>query len=87
MKEISLLPPGFRDDLSPITEYEHEFIGKIISIFNSNNYQIVKPPLVEFMNNDNSEGNNLNIAIFLIYFGTSLILNKIVRKLLIGLKT
>ena len=62
MKEISLLPPGFRDDLSPITEYEHEFIGKIISIFNSNNYQIVKPPLVEFMNNDNEDDN-----VFVIY--------------------
>ena len=50
MNKNSLLPPGFRDDLSPTTEKEHLYKNKIISIFNNNGFQLVKPPLVEYLN-------------------------------------
>ena len=61
MNNKNLLPPGFRDDLSPITETEHIFTNKIISIFNSNGYQIVKPPLIEFFND--KEDKNIFVII------------------------
>ena len=61
MSNKNLLPPGFRDDLSPTTETEHIFTNKIISIFNSNGYQIVKPPLIEFLNN--KEDKNIFVII------------------------
>ena len=50
MNKNNLLPPGFRDDLSPTTEKEHLYKNKIISIFNNNGFQLVKPPLVEYLN-------------------------------------
>ena len=50
MRNKNLLPPGFRDDLSPTTESEHFYMNAIISIFNKNGFQIVKPPLVEYFN-------------------------------------
>ncbi len=49
MENKNLLPPGFRDDLSPTTETEHIFMNKIIKIFSSNGYKIIKPPLVEYL--------------------------------------
>ena len=49
MENKNLLPPGFRDDLSPTTETEHIFMNKIIKIFSSNGYKITKPPLVEYL--------------------------------------
>ena len=52
-----LLPPGFRDDLSPTTELEHIYTNKIIKIFNSNGYEIVKPPLIEFYQKNLNEKN------------------------------
>jgi len=55
MNIINLLPPGFRDDLSPIAEQEHLYTNKIISIFNSNGYQMTKPPLLEFVNKRDNE--------------------------------
>ena len=61
MNNKNLLPPGFRDDLSPTTETEHIFTNKIISVFNSNGYQIVKPPLIEFLNN--KEDKNIFVII------------------------
>ena len=57
MKKKDLLPPGFRDDLSPVTENEHFFTNKIISIFNSNGYQIIKPPMIEFLSDDEDDKN------------------------------
>ena len=51
----NLLPPGFRDDLSPITEQEHLFTNKIIKIFNSNGYKITKPPIIEFLNKEDNK--------------------------------
>ena len=57
MNRKNLLPPGFRDDLSPTTEQEHKFTNKIVSIFHSNGYQIIKPPLIEFINDEEEEKN------------------------------
>ena len=50
MDSENLLQQGFRDDLSPIVEQEHNYTNKIINIFNSNGYLMVKPPLIEFLN-------------------------------------
>ena len=57
MVNKNLLPPGFRDDLSPLVEQEHSYLNKIISIFNSNGYHMVKPPLIEFVQHHEAHDN------------------------------
>ncbi len=51
MSNRNILPPGFKDNLSPFTENEHNYTNKIIKIFNSNGYKITKPPLIEYLIN------------------------------------
>ncbi len=44
----NLLPEGFRDEVSDIASIEHKYKNKIIQIFLSNGYKLVKAPLIEF---------------------------------------
>jgi len=44
----SLLPEGFKDHVDFNTNVEHEYKNKIISIFISNGFDLVKTPLLEF---------------------------------------
>tara|TARA_B100000579_G_C22845240_1_gene863962 strand:- start:1581 stop:2708 length:1128 start_codon:yes stop_codon:yes gene_type:complete len=55
MSNKNILPPGFKDNLSPFTESEHNYTNKIIKIFNSNGYKITKPPLFEYLNNSEEQ--------------------------------
>lgn len=48
-----LLPQGFRDHVSFDTNVEHEYKNKIIDFFISNGFDLVKAPLIEFLNNEN----------------------------------
>ena len=53
----NLLPEGFRDEVSDIASVEHKYKNKIIQIFLSNGYKLVKAPLIEFsriLDNENS---------------------------------
>ena len=52
----SLIPHGFRDHIDFNTNVEHEYKNKIINIFISNGFDLVKTPLLEFYqkNNGNS---------------------------------
>ena len=47
----ALLPAGMVDLLPPEAELEACATEKLISTFNCNGYQLVKPPLVEFEDN------------------------------------
>ena len=55
MKNKSLIPEGFKDHVDFNTNVEHEYKNKIINIFISNGFDLVKTPLLEFYkkNNDN----------------------------------
>lgn len=53
----NLLPEGFKDEVSDIASTEHKYKNKIIQIFLSNGYKLVKAPLIEFstaLDNKNS---------------------------------
>ncbi len=54
MVNKSLIPEGFRDHVDFNTHVEHEFKNKIVDIFISNGFDLVKTPLVEFFKNNNS---------------------------------
>ena len=47
----ALLPAGMVDLLPPEAKLEASATGNLITIFNRNGYQLVKPPLVEFEDN------------------------------------
>jgi ATP phosphoribosyltransferase regulatory subunit len=51
----SLIPEGFKDHIDFNTNVEHEYKNKIIDIFLTNGFDLVKAPLLEFYqkNNDN----------------------------------
>ncbi len=49
-----LLPEGFRDEVSDLARIEHKYKNKIINLFQSNAYKLVKSPLIEYANNSNS---------------------------------
>ena len=49
----NLLPPGFKDELSQQSSTENKFKNIIINIFQTNGYELVKTPLIEYSNNDN----------------------------------
>jgi ATP phosphoribosyltransferase regulatory subunit len=51
----SLIPEGFKDHIDFNTNVEHEYKNKIIDIFLTNGFDLVKAPLLEFFqkNNDN----------------------------------
>ena len=55
MENKSLIPEGFKDHVDFNTNVEHEYKNKIINIFISNGFDLVKTPLLEFYkkNNDN----------------------------------
>jgi len=44
----SLLPPGFKDEIFDEAKLEHKYKNKIINLFQSNGYELVKPPLIEY---------------------------------------
>ena len=48
MYNKSLIPEGFKDHVDFNTNVEHEYKNKIINIFISNGFDLVKTPLVEF---------------------------------------
>tara|TARA_Y100000741_G_scaffold309813_1_gene253367 strand:- start:1235 stop:2350 length:1116 start_codon:yes stop_codon:yes gene_type:complete len=58
----SLLPEGFRDEVSKQAAIEHKYLNLIIKLFTSYGYELVKAPLVEFTNQFNSK-NTLNIKV------------------------
>ena len=43
-----LIPEGFKDHVDFNTNVEHEYKNKIIDIFLSNGFDLVKAPLLEF---------------------------------------
>ena len=55
MDSKSLIPEGFKDHVDFNTNVEHEYKNKIIDIFISNGFDLVKAPLLEFYqkNSDN----------------------------------
>jgi len=58
----SLLPPGFKDEISDLAGIEHKYKNTIINLFQINSYKLVKSPLIEFSNNFNSS-NALKIKV------------------------
>ena len=48
MDNKSLIPEGFKDHVDFNTNVEHEYKNKIIDIFLSNGFDLVKAPLLEF---------------------------------------
>ena len=44
----NLLPEGFRDEVSNNAAIEHKYKNIIINLFQSNGYELVKTPLIEF---------------------------------------
>ena len=44
----NLLPEGFKDDVSSQAAIEHKYKNKIIDLFQSYGYELVKTPLIEF---------------------------------------
>ena len=44
----NLLPEGFKDEVSNQAAIEHKYKNKIINLFQSHGYELVKTPLVEF---------------------------------------
>ena len=55
MYNKSLIPEGFKDHVDFNTNVEHDYKNKIIDIFISNGFDLVKAPLLEFYqkNSDN----------------------------------
>ena len=48
MQNKSLIPEGFKDHIDFNTNVEHDFKNKIIDIFLTNGFDLVKTPLLEF---------------------------------------
>ena len=53
----NLIPEGFKDDVTSQVATEHKFKNIIVNYFQSNGYDLVKTPLVEFFHQ--SEGDNV----------------------------
>lgn len=53
----SLIPEGFKDDVTSQVATEHKFKNIIVNYFQSNGYDLVKTPLVEYFNY--TEGQNV----------------------------
>ena len=58
----NLLPEGFKDEVSGQAAIEHKYKNIIINLFQSNGYELVKTPLVEFAKQKN-EINTLKIKV------------------------
>ena len=54
MVNKSLIPEGFKDHVDFNTNVEHEYKNKIIDIFVSNGFDLVKTPLLEFYNKNSN---------------------------------
>ena len=54
MPNNSLIPEGFKDHVDFNTNVEHQYKNKIIDIFISNGFDLVKTPLLEFYKNKNN---------------------------------
>ena len=54
MANKSLIPEGFKDHVDFNTNVEHEYKNKIIDIFASNGFDLVKTPLLEFYKNNSN---------------------------------
>ena len=54
MTNKSLIPEGFKDHVDFNTNVEHEYKNKIIDIFVSNGFDLVKTPLLEFYKNNSN---------------------------------
>ena len=51
----NLIPEGFKDDVTSQVATEHKFKNDIINHFQSNGYDLVKTPLVDFFNQGESQ--------------------------------
>ena len=60
MKNKSLIPEGFKDHVDFNTNVENEYKNKIIDIFISNGFDLVKTPLLEFYKKIKFQDNNFN---------------------------
>ena len=49
-----LLPSGFKDEIFEQATVEHKYKNKIINLFQLNGYELVKPPLIEYVNSKNA---------------------------------
>ena len=49
----NLLPEGFKDEVSNQAAIEHKYKNKIIDLFQSYGYELVKTPLIEFVDKIN----------------------------------
>jgi len=58
----NLLPEGFKDEVSNNAATEHKYLNIIINLFQSNGYELVKAPLIEF-GDQNHSNNSLNIKV------------------------
>ena len=58
----NLLPEGFKDEVSNNAAIEHKYKNIIINLFQSNGYELVKTPLIEFSDRAN-ESNSLIIKV------------------------
>ena len=56
----NLLPEGFKDEVSNLAAIEHKYKNKIIDLFQSYGYELVKTPLIEFAEHINNK-NTLKI--------------------------
>ncbi len=54
MVNNSLIPEGFKDHVDFNTNVEHEYKNKIIDIFITNGFDLVKTPLLEFYKNNSN---------------------------------
>ena len=54
MTNKSLIPEGFKDHVDFNTNVEHEYKNKIVHIFITNGFDLVKTPLVEFYKNNSN---------------------------------
>ena len=54
MANKSLIPEGFKDHVDFNTNVEHQYKNKIIDIFASNGFELVKTPLLEFYKNNSN---------------------------------
>ena len=54
MVNKSLIPEGFKDHVDFNTNVEHDYKNKIIDIFISNGFDLVKTPLLEYYKNNNN---------------------------------
>ena len=61
MNNKALIPEGFKDHIDFNTNVEHEYKNKIINIFISNGFDLVKPPLIEYSNSNNSNSFHIKI--------------------------